>query len=173
MWTYSRGYLIHHHRSLLSSLSNHCVQRQRRSSTIGELTVARLNLPNLNATRTLSATSVLAGRHCVKGFRSFANCRIAHQSHNLEVHGKEELPSSVESLADVNDEELERQRDIWNVGPAFRPSFNLAPFVNESAVLQEFLRMGVELHRWDRQKPDLLKHILTLDFDKDVAPYVR
>jgi len=117
----------------------------------------------------------VAGINLSGHFHSSAINRNNQQSRTLEVLEDNQVASKEDSLENVGDvdEELERQRDIWNVGPAFRPSFNLASFVNESALLQEFLKMGVKLHKWELREPELLEFILKLDFEKDVAPYVR
>lgn len=52
------------------------------------------------------------------------------------------------------------------------PSFNLASYDSRTQTLQELLKIGVELHVWER-KPELAEAILLLDFERDIKPYIE
>lgn len=51
------------------------------------------------------------------------------------------------------------------------PSFNLAAYVNSSHTLQQFVKLGVNLHSIERRK-GLGEFVLRLDFEKNVKPYI-
>ncbi|XP_020808936.1 transcription termination factor 3, mitochondrial [Drosophila serrata] len=51
------------------------------------------------------------------------------------------------------------------------PSFNLAAYVNSSNTLQQFVKLGVNLHSIERRK-GLGEFVLRLDFEKDVKPCI-
>jgi len=176
MWTYSRRMLVKFSRRTFScAVSSPCVQNQRNSLTVDGRVIAKLNLSNLSnySSRNLLLSDNSVGHHISCQTFSTISPRVSNGQGEMTVHEiTSDLEDSLKSYEDVENE-VERQRDIWNVGPAFRPSFNLASFVNESTLLQEFLKMGVELHKWEMRKPELLEYILKLDFQRDVSPYVR
>lgn len=58
------------------------------------------------------------------------------------------------------------------ISPALRPTFNLAAYVNESHSLQQLVKLGVELHKFDSD-PKVMETILKLDFERDMKPYIR
>lgn len=62
--------------------------------------------------------------------------------------------------------------DFSTISPALRPTFNLAAYVNESYSLQQLVKLGVELYKFD-SKPEVMETILKLDFERDMKPYVR
>nr|CAG4652119.1 EOG090X0C5Y [Triops cancriformis] len=76
------------------------------------------------------------------------------------------VPSHIHPLLPPDADELE------NVAPQFVPTFNLASYVNKSPLLQEFVKLGVELHKWDK-KPGVSNLILRKRFDEDIAPVLR
>ncbi|XP_037934099.1 transcription termination factor 3, mitochondrial [Teleopsis dalmanni] len=51
------------------------------------------------------------------------------------------------------------------------PTFNLAAYVNKSTTLQEFIKLGVNLHKIERRK-GLAEFVLRLNFDEHVKPYL-
>lgn len=51
-------------------------------------------------------------------------------------------------------------------------TFNLAAYANKSKVIQELIKLGVELYKVE-QNVELCEYILKLDFNKDIAPYIR
>lgn len=55
--------------------------------------------------------------------------------------------------------------------PELRPSFNLAAYVNKSETLQQLLKLGVNLSRWDSQK-GVSAFILPLNFEENMKQYI-
>jgi len=58
------------------------------------------------------------------------------------------------------------------ISPALNPTFNLAAYVNESYSLQQLVKLGVEIYKFDNN-PDVMEMILKLDFERDMKPYIR
>lgn len=58
------------------------------------------------------------------------------------------------------------------ISPVLRPTFNLAAYVNESYSLQQLVKLGVQLYKFDNN-PKLMETILKLDFERDMKPYIR
>ncbi|XP_061402723.1 transcription termination factor 3, mitochondrial-like [Musca vetustissima] len=53
--------------------------------------------------------------------------------------------------------------------PGLQPTYNLAAYVNKSELLQNFIKMGVDLSAIEKRK-GLAQFVLTLDMEKDVHP---
>lgn len=53
-----------------------------------------------------------------------------------------------------------------------KPSYNLAAYVNKSETLQELIKLGVNLHKIEKKKPELAELVLGLNFEQDVKPYL-
>ncbi|KAK7070174.1 mTERF [Halocaridina rubra] len=66
---------------------------------------------------------------------------------------------------------LSHPEEIDNVAPELRPSFNFAAYVNQSHTLQEMVRLGVDLTRWDKRLKDS-SYILTQDFNEDLKQHI-
>ena len=67
-------------------------------------------------------------------------------------------------------EEEQMKLDIKNLRPSFRPVvYNLAYFVNRNEVLQNFVKMGVEVRKWDKNKK-IAETMMRLDAEKHVKP---
>lgn len=74
---------------------------------------------------------------------------------------------------DYNDLPLEtNDTDFSTLSPALRPTFNLAAYVNESYSLQQLVKLGVEIYKFDKD-PQVMETILKLDFERDMKPYIR
>lgn len=74
---------------------------------------------------------------------------------------------------DYNDAPLEPNvTNFSTISPALRPTFNLAAYVNESYSLQQLVKLGVELYKFDN-KPEIMETILKLDFERDMKPYIQ
>lgn len=54
--------------------------------------------------------------------------------------------------------------DVSDYAPATVPSFNLAAYVNNSPTLQELVKLGVQLYKFEKQK-DVAELILRLNFE--------
>jgi len=52
------------------------------------------------------------------------------------------------------------------ISPALNPTFNLAAYVNESYSLQQLVKLGVEIYKFDNN-PNVMEMILKLDFERD------
>lgn len=57
------------------------------------------------------------------------------------------------------------------IAPFIKPTFNLAAYANKSRTLQQFLDLGVDLHKIEKRK-GLGQFFLQLDFDKDVKDHL-
>lgn len=74
---------------------------------------------------------------------------------------------------EYNDTPLEPNvTNFSTVSPALRPTFNLAAYVNESYSLQQLVKLGVQLYKFDNN-PKIMETILKLDFEHDMKPYIR
>jgi hypothetical protein len=62
--------------------------------------------------------------------------------------------------------------DLPTVAPYFQPSFNFAAYVNNSATLQELVKLGVDLHSLERRK-NVPQFILRLEFSRDMKEHIR
>lgn len=61
--------------------------------------------------------------------------------------------------------------DIDVLSPELRPSFNLAAYVNRSHTLQEMVKLGVDLSKWEKRR-GISTFILRLDFEKDMKQHI-
>lgn len=75
---------------------------------------------------------------------------------------KEELPGP---LTPCNE-------DISHLGPYTKPTYNFAKFANDSSTLQQLIKLGVQLYKLERHR-DLVQMYLSLDFDRDIKPYIQ
>ena len=64
------------------------------------------------------------------------------------------------------------KEDLSNIAPNLAPSFNFAPYVNNSPSLIEFVKLGVDLSKLEK-RTNAREIILRLDFEKDVQKYIR
>lgn len=62
--------------------------------------------------------------------------------------------------------------DFTVAAPPQQPAHNLAAYVRKSATLQQFIHLGVDLHRIER-RAGLGEFLLRLDFERDVQPHLR
>lgn len=62
--------------------------------------------------------------------------------------------------------------DVSDVTPFLSPTYNLAAYANHSRTLQQFIKMGVDLHKVENKKGGA-ECILKLDFDKHVKLHLR
>ncbi|XP_076648207.1 mitochondrial transcription termination factor 3 [Halictus rubicundus] len=74
------------------------------------------------------------------------------------------------------DEELpgpldECNEDLSHIGPYVTPTFNFAKFADDSITIQQLVRLGVELYKLEEDR-DLVEMFLSLDFDRDIKPYI-
>lgn len=61
--------------------------------------------------------------------------------------------------------------DITHVAPYLKPTFNLAAYANKSETLQELLKLGVNLHKFEK-KVTVPPFILGLEFERDIKNHV-
>lgn len=57
-------------------------------------------------------------------------------------------------------------------GWSLKPAFNLAAYVNKSDTLQQLIKLGVDLSRVERKKPDLAQYLLGLNFEQQIQPHL-
>lgn len=62
--------------------------------------------------------------------------------------------------------------DVSYVGQYQLPSYNIAKFANHSHTLQKLVKLGVELHKFEGET-ELMKYIISANFDNDLFPYIR
>ncbi|XP_067642765.1 transcription termination factor 3, mitochondrial [Eurosta solidaginis] len=67
--------------------------------------------------------------------------------------------------------EEESSLEVGEAKKDYVPTFNFAAYVNKSPTLQQFVKLGVNLHSIERRK-GLAKFLLGLEFEKDVKPYL-
>lgn len=82
-----------------------------------------------------------------------------------EALSEEELFEVPSILSETNEDFSDQAANVF-------PSFNLAPFVNNSETLQNMIKLGVDLHKISR-KPKDMEFFMGLDFEKDMKPYLR
>ncbi|XP_045601353.2 transcription termination factor 3, mitochondrial [Procambarus clarkii] len=61
--------------------------------------------------------------------------------------------------------------DIDGLTPDVRPSFNFAAYVNKSHMLQEMVKLGVDLSKWEKRK-GIGSFILRLEFERDMKQHI-
>lgn len=62
--------------------------------------------------------------------------------------------------------------DLSYLGSQAKVSYNIASFADKSKTVQELTKLGVELWKFDKDL-DIVKMIVSLNFDKDVRPYIQ
>lgn len=62
--------------------------------------------------------------------------------------------------------------DLSDLGTNPVPSFNIASFADKNPTIQEFVKLGVELWKVEK-KAEIAKKLVSLDFEKDVKPYIQ
>lgn len=62
--------------------------------------------------------------------------------------------------------------DVSDIGPPLTPTFTFAKYANKSNTIQELVKLGVHLYKFESQE-GMLQYILSLDFERDVKPYIR
>lgn len=93
---------------------------------------------------------------------------------NYQVLDTRPLPSA--DFVDACDGKVpvlqECKEDISHVAPYLQPTFNFAAYVNKSETLQQLVKLGVDLHRIEKNG-EAVPFILKLDFERDVKGFVR
>ncbi|CAK9799172.1 Transcription termination factor 3, mitochondrial [Anthophora quadrimaculata] len=62
--------------------------------------------------------------------------------------------------------------DLSHIGPNFEPTYNFAKYADKSKTIQELVKLGVELYKLEYNR-DVMTMFLSLDFDKDMKPYIQ
>lgn len=94
-----------------------------------------------------------------------ADSEIDWDAEIQEMYSDDEAKRNRSVLAPVEDES-----EIY-AEPMFRPTYHLAAYVTKSPTLQKLLKMGVNLHNFDR---DIKKatFIASLDFDRHIKEHI-
>lgn len=100
------------------------------------------------------------------------NKRDGHNINLLNIH-EYKLTDALEDI----DEELPGpldpcNEDLSHIGPHATATFNLAKFADDSYTLQQLVKLGVELYKLESDR-DVTEMLLTLDFEKDIKPYIQ
>ena len=84
------------------------------------------------------------------------------------VDATDESSFATETVELSEDEQM--KVDIKNLRPAYRSLvYNLAYFVNTNDVLQNLVKMGVCIRKWDMDR-SVAEEVLRLDFERHVKP---
>lgn len=62
--------------------------------------------------------------------------------------------------------------DLSDVGPYLTPTFTFAKYANKSRTIQELVKLGVSLYRFEA-RTEMVQYILGLDFEHNIKPYIR
>ncbi|XP_037782555.1 transcription termination factor 3, mitochondrial-like [Penaeus monodon] len=65
---------------------------------------------------------------------------------------------------------LKDAHEIDLLSQEVRPAFNLAAYVNRSATLQEMVKLGVDISKWEKRK-GISSYILKLDLERDMKQH--
>ena len=87
------------------------------------------------------------------------------QSPNIERNLNEKLESQ------ISNNPLQSDKSFECVVPIVTPSFNLAAYVNKSEVLQEMVKLGVAIYKWDKMS-DVQEMVLKKNFNTDIKPLI-
>ncbi|XP_042887372.1 transcription termination factor 3, mitochondrial-like [Penaeus japonicus] len=66
---------------------------------------------------------------------------------------------------------LKDPSEIDLLSPELRPTFNLASYLNISTTLQEMVKLGVDISRWEKRK-GISSYILKLEFQRDMKQHI-
>lgn len=92
---------------------------------------------------------------------------------DFNKHIEEDLHHEISKLKlEPKDEALTIcTKDLSDLSPYIKPTFNFAAYINKSDTLQKLVKLGVDLSRIEKKKeaPEL---ILKLDFEKDMKQYI-
>ncbi|XP_030377561.1 transcription termination factor 3, mitochondrial [Scaptodrosophila lebanonensis] len=114
-------------------------------------------------------------------YKAECNAQHGQQIRSLRtLRSTKREDDELKELADINrhsgEEQLPQNRsdvaiDLTSPREAHVPTFNLAAHVNNSKTLQQFLSLGVSLHKIERRK-GLGEFLLRLDFEQDVKSHL-
>lgn len=62
--------------------------------------------------------------------------------------------------------------NLSHIGPSLTPTFTFAKYANTSRTIQELVKLGVGLYKFEAQK-GMVDYILNLDYNRDIIPYIR
>lgn len=62
--------------------------------------------------------------------------------------------------------------DLSDIGAPLTPTFSFAKYANKSRTIQELVKLGVGLYKFEA-KEGMVQYILSLDFERDVMPYIK
>ncbi|XP_064099143.1 transcription termination factor 3, mitochondrial-like isoform X2 [Macrobrachium nipponense] len=85
---------------------------------------------------------------------------------SLDCHPKsEEIYDAVAPIKKKNNAlSIAKEDELIDVAPEIRPTFNLAAYANKSHTLQQMVKLGVNLTRWERDQ-EFSTYILKQDFE--------
>lgn len=92
---------------------------------------------------------------------------------NYQIVDTRSLPSDdyIDLTFETKSALEECKEDISHIAPYLKPSFNFAAYVNKSETLQELLKLGVDLHKLEKNV-EVPPFILKLRFEDDIKPYI-
>lgn len=89
------------------------------------------------------------------------------QRNELTVYGDDDD----HSVLNPNSTRMEREY-IRTIRPELPPTFNLATYANQLDIIRQLVKLNVKLYEIEKNR-DLTKYLISLDFDRDVIPYLN
>ena len=80
---------------------------------------------------------------------------------------------STQSAPTTVDIEPLSELELASITPALpKKSFNLAPYVNDSEVLSNLVKIGVDLSKLESEDMEVADRLVKMDFEKDIKPLI-
>ncbi|XP_068239939.1 transcription termination factor 3, mitochondrial [Palaemon carinicauda] len=91
---------------------------------------------------------------------------------SLDYHPETEVISDTVVPTKKKNDALLRvnEEDLVDVAPQIRPTFNFAAYANKSHTLQELIKLGVNLTKWEKDQ-EISSYLLRLEFE-DMKPHI-
>lgn len=96
---------------------------------------------------------------------------VVEQSNQDQLTNKISVISWEDSNLNPNSKSIDREY-IETIRPDLPATFNLATYANHLDIIGHLVKLNVKVYKLEQNR-DLAKFILTLDFDRDVKPYLR
>nr|CAG4645769.1 EOG090X0C5Y [Lynceus sp. MCZ IZ 141354] len=121
---------------------------------------------------------VFSALRCVISSSNSRNLRLLSSLANNEVvQSSQPVPFKPNVPEVINSDVAELPeavlRSTTTVASNIIATYNVAAYVNQSELLQNFVKLGVEISKWDKQPAEFLAKLLAKDFKKDVEPLIR
>lgn len=133
-----------------SSLTTACRSQER-----GYVEKSRLNPDNDVTSTDLAEKSQITDYNLIPKLKTFED--------DLSIYDEDiKLPDGFDHC----------NEDVSHVGLYQLPSYNIAKFANHSRALQELIKLGVALYKYE-EETELMNYIISANFENDLFPYIR